>query len=507
MLDTRSHPLVVRSPEEFDHRVNVRPKPSFGLGSLRSRKGLLALITLLFLAIGLFYAQYRTPTYTASGQLLVYIKQVSTGVDLAVLPGRADLPLVQNQIELLRSGNVLTQVVDALQLTKDPEFSDHRWVASSQAGLPSGSRPQVKEDDVAFNATLDIVRRKLSVRQIGTSHMVRVSFKASEPEKAARIVNTVIRIYFQELARASDSILSKAPELREVFQSLGPSALLISEAEPPVRADGPSAAIIVLVAGLLGLVAAAAAAILLDVTNDTIRNAQQMEYVLGLECLGVFHRQADLRAIAQHAAAQLPHLSDRQALRRMTTVLESSSHGPRTIGVTSTVPSEGVTTLAIGLSQAAAVLGKRVLLIDGVPENSSASRWAAKLPQLPPRSDREPHSRTLDGLVRLQLGLHVLSIAELVKGKAGSMYAALLNEVLGSVADSYDLVIVDMPSLAEGPDVRAAAHVLDSFLLVVKWGATESELVRQGFRSAGDARPKFIGAVLNMADERIMNLY
>jgi Mrp family chromosome partitioning ATPase len=506
MLDTRSHPLVVHSPERLGHRVNVRPKPSFGLGSLRSRKGLLALTTLLFLAIGLFYAQFRTPTYTASGQLLVYIKQVSTGVDLAVLPGRADLPLVQNQIELLRSGNVLTQVVEALHLTQDPEFSDHHWLASSPAGSASGS-PRAADDDAALNTALDIVRRKLSVRQIGTSHMVRVSFKASEPDKAARIVNNVIRIYFQELTRASDSILAKAPELREVFQSLGPSALLISEAEPPVRADGPPAALIVIVAGLLGLGVAATGAILLDVTNDTIRNAQQMEYVLGLECLGVFHRQADIRAIARHAAAQLPRLSERQALRRMTTVLESSSRGPRTIGVTSTVPGEGVTTLAIGLSEAVAALGKRVLLIDGVPENSSTTRWAAKLPQLPSGSDEKPDSRALDGLVRLQIGLHVLSLAGLAKSKNGAMCATLLTDILNSVADSYDLVIVDMPSLAEGPDVRAAADLLDGFLLVVKWGATESELVRQGFRSAGDARPKFIGAVLNMADERIMNLY
>ena len=46
---------------------------------------------------------------------------------------------------------------------------------------------------------------------------------------------------------------------------------------------------------------------------------------------------------------------------------------------------------------------------------------------------------------------------------------------------AYDLVIVDMPALATGPDVRAAAQSLDGFLLVVKWGATESELVPTGF--------------------------
>jgi Mrp family chromosome partitioning ATPase len=83
----------------------------------------------------------------------------------------------------------------------------------------------------------------------------------------------------------------------------------------------------------------------------------------------------------------------------------------------------------------------------------------------------------------------------------------LLDGILSSATDSYDLAIVDMPSLVAGPDVRAAARSLDGLLLVVKWGATESELVRQGFQSAGEARLKFVGTVLNMADEKTMGRY
>src|ERR1700739_2631207 len=107
MLATRRKQPVVPIWEEADYRLKVLAKPSFGLGSLRSRKNLLAFSTIAFLAIGLLYAAYRPTTYHASSQLLVYIRQIQTGADLAILPGRADLPLVQNQIELLHSGNVL----------------------------------------------------------------------------------------------------------------------------------------------------------------------------------------------------------------------------------------------------------------------------------------------------------------------------------------------------------------------------------------------------------------
>lgn len=509
MLDTRRNAPVVQGPDEFPNRISVPLKPSFGLGSLRSRKKLLGGSAILFLVIGLIYVVYRPATYTASSQLLIYIKQILTGADLAVLPGRADLPLVQNQIELLRSGNVLTQVVDALQLDKDPEFFGDQGVASKpQKGNPTDPPPQAGEGGAAYSAALEILSRKLRVRQVGTSHMITVSLKASDPEKTARVVNSVIRIYLQELVRASDAASSKAPTLRELYQSLGPSARVISEAEPPIRADGPPAVLILIAAALFGLSIAAVIAILLDATNDTIRSAQQMEYVLGLECLGIIRRRTDIDIVTQHIATQLPYSAERQALRCVAaTMLDRSLHGLRTIGVTSTLPGEGATTVAIVLAQAVATLGKRVLLIDDVSENPSVSRWVADLPRIPHRSNGEPLFKALDSLVEVQTGLHVLPLARPSEGGAHSMSAGRLDKILNSATDAYDLVIVDMPSLVAGPDVRAAVQVLDGFLLVVKWGATESELVQQGFQSAGEARLRFVGGVLNMADEEKMKHY
>ena len=148
-----------------------------------------------------------------------------------------------------------------------------------------------------------------------------------------------------------------------------------------------------------------------------------------------------------------------------------------------------------------------MLLIDGEPDNRSVSRWAVNLPRIPVWSSNGPHSSVFDGLVEERTGLHVLPLREQSDGDFLSIGSALPDGIFDNAASSYDLVIVDMPALAIGPDVRAAAQSLDGFLLVVKWGATESELIRQALRSAGEARPKFIGAVLNMADDGMMRCY
>jgi len=501
MLDTRSKPPVVPIWEEADYRPKVLAKPSFGLGSLRSRKNLLAFSTLAFLTIGLLYAAHRPTTYTASSQLLVYIRQIQTGADLAILPGRADLPMVQNQIELLRSGNVLVKTVEALKLYNDTDFAGVYALPAS----PNGASDTSASAGAAFGVALDTLNRNLRIRQVGTSHMITVAYKASEPAKAARVANAVIRIYLQELVHASDAV---SPALRELFQSLGPSAFLVSDAQPPIRPDGPATVLIVLGAALFGLCVGAAFAILRDVMNDTIRSAPQVESALGMECLGIIRRRADKSIAAEDTTRQRSYAWQHPELRHLSaTMLEASLRGMRTIGVTSAVPGEGATTLAIALAEAVAVSGKRVLLIDGVPDNRSVSRWAVNLSRVSASSSNGPRSSVLDGIVEGSTGLHVLPLREPSDGNICSIAPALPDGVLDDAAGSYDLVIVDMPALAAGPDVRGAAQSLDAFVLVVKWGATESELVRQALRSAGEAGPKFVGAVLNMADENLMRSY
>jgi len=507
MLDTISHPQVVHSTERLESRINVRPRPSFGLGSLRSRKRLLGIGTLACLALAALYVGVRPTSYTASSQLLIYIRQVLTGPDQAILPGRADLPMVQNQIELLRSGNVLAKVVETLQLTKDPEFLGSLR-SSPEAQKRDPARPATDTDAAAFRAALGALNSKLSIRQVGTSHLVTVSFQASDPEKAARIVNSVIRIYLQERGRASDAASSKAPTLREIYQSLGPSAQVISEAEPPVKSDGPPAALILVAAALLGLGTTAALALLLDALDDRIHGAHQMEYVLGLECLGVVPHFPNVDNGSEDAAARRLLSAEGPVLRRAAAMVQDASAGElRTIGVTSILPGEGATTLAIGLAMASAASGKRVLLIDAALDNPAISRWVASLSCAPPRPGANPEPAVLGDVVKVQAGLHVLSLAEGYGAEARLMPRGLLDDILNAAEASYDMVIVDMPSLASGPQVRAAAQSLDGFLLVVKWGATKSELVRQAFRSAGQAQPKFIGTMLNMADEATMKRY
>ena len=62
---------------------------------------------------------------------------------------------------------------------------------------------------------------------------------------------------------------------------------------------------------------------------------------------------------------------------------------------------------------------------------------------------------------------------------------------------SYKWIILDLPELARGVDVRAAGKVLDDLLIVVEWGRTTNGQLQQGLRALGCLQERIIGTVIN----------
>jgi len=506
MLSREGGVLPGISSDLLTQFTNPQPRPLFGVASVRRYIKVLWLSVALCLLVGLFHIAFRPVTYTASTELLVYDRQIATGGDAVIFPSSVDIPLVYNQIEMLKSQTVLAKVIDVLKLTEDPEYFPPPGAPQRLKSLVSfRPRPPVDEKTVAFVATLQALRGTLTFQRLGTSHIVRANIRASRPEKAASIANELAGAYLQERRR----ILAETVQIREAYQGLGPSAYVISTAEPPIRPDGLNSVTIVLIAVLVGFGLGAMIAVLLDALDNTIRSPEQVQYCLGLECLGVIplikdrnRENGGLGDLADAKDDALPSVMQKrqdpsQGLRRvMAEIGDPRLHEFRSLAVTSTMPAEGATTVAFNIARMLAMLEEKVLLItDGHDSLGLCEKSHA------------PHSSLgIDVLSDGSSGLHVVRRHEMCRTDDGSA-TWRLGEVVREATASYDIVIVDMPPLASGADVRAAASTFDGILLVVKWAATDSDLVRQAIRSTGEARAKFIGAVLNMVDEETLERY
>jgi polysaccharide biosynthesis transport protein len=523
VLATNSARLSDDDVAGFQSGIASRPRAFFGLSSIRRHTRMLWLSCGLFVAATLIYASIRPVTFTAAVQLLVYDRQIATGPLAVILPGSVDIPLLQNQVELLGSRAVLARAIDALNLTQDPEFASHgRGVLQSlKALIFSQPASPVDEQSLTFGVTLEALRRKLTIRQSGASHLVEVSFKASDPQKAIRIVDQITRSYLEERTH----VLDERPTLRELHQGLGPIATVISRAKAPIRPDGLPMGVLLVGAALLGLGAGAVGAVLRDVLDNTIHTPEQLEYCSGLECISVLPRLSSEKRVreprqgpspdraAPIEGASTPAESDpailARALRRVAAAIQDNRlQTLQSLGVTSSVPLEGTSTVAFHLAKLASRAGRRVLLIDASCQQSNTEAGGT-MPSVTSGSAGSNESQRLAESGAVTDGQASLRVVQLGARSDADRWSdwARLKDVVREATGSDELVIVDLPSLASGADVRVAADAIDGLLLVVKWGATDSDLVRQAVRSSAEAYAKFVGAVLNMAGERTIGRY
>ncbi len=182
----------------------------------------------------------------------------------------------------------------------------------------------------------------------------------------------------------------------------------------------------------------------------------------------------------------------------------------QTIGLTSSLPSEGKSTIAIALAQLMSQVGKRTILVDCDLRNPATSRTLA------------PDASS--GLLEVIQGTALLEDAVWTDPTINLSFLPVVvrsrlahsNEILGSdptkklfdrLRESYDYVVVDLPPLAPIVDVRAVAHLIDSFIYVIEWGRTRIDVVDHALGGAPVVYENLLGAVLNKVDMNVFRRF
>jgi succinoglycan biosynthesis transport protein ExoP len=198
-----------------------------------------------------------------------------------------------------------------------------------------------------------------------------------------------------------------------------------------------------------------------------------------------------------------------EAIRAIKLTIDLNSQAnTKMIGLTSCQPSEGKSTVAVAMATLIAQSGARVILVDCDLRHSSISRLLA-----PDASagflDVVAGTADLADVVWvdpttqmefLPVGASVSNATEILASRAS-------KSLFDSLQVKYDYVIVDLAPLVANMDVRATAGVIDSYLLVIEWGATKIDCVQYALRNAPAVHANIMGAVLNKVDIAAMRRY
>ncbi len=302
-------------------------------------------------------------------------------------------------------------------------------------------------------------------------------------------------------------------------------ARVITRAAPPLDREFKST--LKILAAILGggISIGIGLALLREFTDNRFRSVGQIERKLQMNCITPVplwkedavepdagrtvapagERQLLRSKGAAWASIEAPLSSSAEAMRsiKLAIDLNCPSKGAKVIGLTSSLPREGKSTIAASLALTIAAAGAKVMLLDFDLRNPALTRTLAPkasvgfLDVISGRSSLadalwSDQSKYLSFLPTITKSLFVQSNE--------IMGAQLTKMFIDKLRGEYNYVIVDLPPLAPVIDAKATTHLIDAYLFVVEWGATKVDVVEHALGRAPSITENTLGVILNKVD-------
>jgi polysaccharide biosynthesis transport protein len=312
-----------------------------------------------------------------------------------------------------------------------------------------------------------------------------------DPAQAARIANAV----GQRFAAVVGTLV---PQQGASAQSV--VATVFAQALPPSAPSSPRVALNLAIGSVSAILLGLGAALLRFATNPRLRNEHDLRAASAAPILGVVPLEPP--PAGGSAALLHPGASGARAesIRRLRTNLRFSlpAGGSSSLLVTSAVRGEGKSATALNLAVAMANVGTRVVLVDGNLRQPSLARPLG-LKEGPGLSDVLTGDAGPADIVQVWEGstLHVVTAGHQPSKGSELLDSEAMAALLARLSSTYDIVLVDGPSLLEASDASALSGAASGVLLVVGVDRTPRRQVAEAVDSLATVDAHVLGLVLN----------
>lgn len=353
----------------------------------------------------------------------------------------------------------------------------------------------VLEDVVAREMGMDSVPGSISATAEEGTNLLTMSVTSDDPQMAYDILHTVIDCY---------------PEVAEFV--LGNTSLTIldetgvpsdTQKEVVVRGSYRRGAVMGAGAGLVILC-------LYILLKKTVKSKDKLKSQINLPDMGSLPYIRNKKRKKKPEQNKVSLINERtpasyqEAMRRLRirVLKEVEENQTKTIMVTSSIPGEGKTTVAVNLAISLVRQGKKVVLVDCDLRNPSIADFLGITEQRP-GIDSVLHKKAAvtDVLTEIDVNgenkLTLLLGEEEEKTDISLLGSKRMEGLIAELKNMADVVILDTAPAQLLADAALMARFVDAALYVIRYDYTKMYKIRKGIQALAMSKIKMLGYVFN----------
>ena len=279
---------------------------------------------------------------------------------------------------------------------------------------------------------------------------------------------------------------------------------VIDDALLPLRPAKPNRQLIVAIGAILGLALGVGFAFLRNYLDRSIKTPEEIE-ARGISVLSWIPSIEELKELGssqlEFIVANKPNATASESFKALRTRVNYSKLETelKTILVTSSLPSEGKTTVALNLAGSFAFADKKLLLLDcDLRKPRVHSIFQAE--RYPGLSDYLFSNVKFEEIVRKTKleKLDFITSGTIPPNPSELLGSKQMLDFLKYLETQYDIVVLDSPPYISVTDAEILSRISDGTILVVQANKTPYDaFVRAHDRIVENEEHKFLGAVLN----------
>ena len=349
-------------------------------------------------------------------------------------------------------------------------------------------------DDLGLSETPEELAERISASVITDTTVLDVTVTDPSPAGALAVARS-IDAEFVDLVRELETPVGSAASPVKIT--------VIAEPELPTAPSSPDVGANVGLGAVLGLVLGALVAVLRDRLDTTVKDDEAATALTGAAVIG------HVPFAAQFSGAQPPEPHSAspaaEAVRHVRSNLAflDVDHPPRTILVTSSMPGEGKTTLAVNLAVALAESGTSVALLEADLRRPRVTRYLGLVSGVGVTNVLTGSASTEEVLQPVWEGrLRVLAAGPLPPNPSELLASEAMATLLAELAETSDVVVIDAAPLLPVADTGALVGLVDGVLLCARWGSVDRDELQRSAALLDRLGANLLGLVMTQVPAR-----